>query len=172
MRRPTSGSSGGSGEISRIAVAPWSRCCISIRVRCGPRTSATWSRRASTPTSSSPTTARSLRARRSPLVLENGSTAAWRGSTEVRAVAEGSVILPLRWGGELVGLLAIGSERSGESYTSDDLELMETVGGQAAAAIATAQLSESRARSRELGALHRLTSLVGHDLKNSITALS
>jgi len=116
--------------------------------------------------------AASLRARRSPLVLENGSTAAWRGSTEVRAVAEGSVILPLRWGGELVGLLAIGSERSGESYTSDDLELMETVGGQAAAAIATAQLSESRARSRELGALHRLTSLVGHDLKNSITALS
>ena len=87
-------------------------------------------------------------------------------------MAEGSVILPLRWGGELVGLLAIGGERSGESYTSDDLELMETVGGQAAAAIATARLSESRARSRELGAFHRLTSLVGHDLKNSITALS
>ncbi len=116
--------------------------------------------------------AASLRARRSPLVLENGSTAAWRGSTEARAVAEGSVILPLRWGDELIGLLAIGGERSGEPYTSNDLELMETVGEHAAAVVVTARLSESRARSREFETFHRLTSFVVHDLKNSITALS
>ena len=113
-----------------------------------------------------------LRARRSPFVLENGSAAAWRGSTEARAVAEGSVILPLRCRDELVGLLGIGGERSGEPYTSDDLELMEAVGEHAAAVVVTARLSESRARSREFETFHRLTSFVVHDLKNSMTALA
>jgi GAF domain-containing protein len=113
----------------------------------------------------------SLLARRTPLVLENGSTAAWRGSTGARA-AEGSVIVPLRWRDELVGLLTIGGERSGESYTSDDLELLGVVAEQAAAAIVTARLSESRASSRELSVFHRLDAFVDHDLKNSITALS
>ena len=112
----------------------------------------------------------SLLARRTPLVLENGSTAAWRGSTGAR-VAEGSVIVALRWHDELVGLLAIGGERDGEPYTSDDLELMEALGEHAAGAIATARLSESRARSRELGAFHRLSAVVGHDLKSAITGL-
>jgi putative PEP-CTERM system histidine kinase len=114
----------------------------------------------------------SIRARRSPLVLENGSTTAWRGSADARAVAEGSVLLPLRWRDELIGLLAIGGERSGEPYTGDDLELMEALGEHAAAAIVTARLSESRARSREFETFHRLTAFVAHDLKNSITALS
>ena len=114
----------------------------------------------------------SIRARRSPLVLENGSTTAWRGSADARAVAEGSVLLPLRWRDELIGLLAIGGERSGEPYTGDDLELMEALGEHAAAAVVTARLSESRARSREFETFHRLTAFVVHDLKNSITALS
>ena len=113
-----------------------------------------------------------LRARRTPLVLENGSTAAWRGSAEARAVAEGSVLLPLRWREELIGLVAIGGERGGDQYSSDDLELMEALGEHAAAALVTGRLSESRARSREFETFHRLTSFVIHDLKNSITALS
>jgi signal transduction histidine kinase len=114
----------------------------------------------------------SIRARRNPLVLENGSTTAWRGSADARAVAEGSVILPLRWHDELIGLLAIGSERSGEPYTSDDLELMEAFGEHAAAVVVTVRLSEIRARSRELETFDRLTAFVAHDLKSSITALS
>ena len=86
--------------------------------------------------------------------------------------AEGSAIVPLRWREELIGVLVIGGERSGDRYTSDDLELMEAVGEQAAGVIVTARLSESRARSREFEAFHRFTSFVVHDLKNSITALS
>jgi putative PEP-CTERM system histidine kinase len=113
-----------------------------------------------------------LLARRTPLVLENGSTAAWHASTGSRAFAEGSAIVPLRWREELVGVLVIGGERSGDRYTSDDLELMEAVGEQAAGVIVTARLSESRARSREFEAFHGFTSFVVHDLKNSITALS
>src|SRR5437879_1218246 len=114
----------------------------------------------------------SLRARRSPLVLEQGAIAAWREPAAAQSFAVGSVIIPLRWRDELTGFLAIGAERSGACYTRDDLEFMGTVGEQAAGLIVAARLSESLAQSREFEAFHRLTSFVIHDLKNSITALS
>ncbi len=111
---------------------------------------------------------RSIWARRTPLILEHG----WRGSTGAHAFAVGTVIVPLRWRDEAIGALVIGAGRGGAPYTSDDLELMEAVGEQAAGAIATARLWESRARSREFEALNRFTAFVAHDLKNAITALS
>ena len=82
------------------------------------------------------------------------------------------MLVPLRWRDELTGFLLIGPERTGVSYTIEDLEFMATVGEQAAGAIVTARLSESLAQSREFEAFHRLTSFVIHDLKNSISALS
>ena len=114
----------------------------------------------------------SLDAPGTPLVLENGSTAAWRDVAGAPAFAEGSVIVSLRWHDEPIGILVIGGRRRGARYTRDDLELMAAVAEQAAGAIVTTRLSESRTRSREFEAFHRLTSFVVHDLKNSITALS
>jgi hypothetical protein len=84
----------------------------------------------------------------------------------------GSLGVPLRWQGALVGVMLIGPERTGRPYGPEDVEFLATVGEQAAGAIMTARLSESLARSREFEAFHRLTSFVVHDLKNSISALS
>ena len=114
----------------------------------------------------------SLGARRAPHVLENGWAGALLESPTAAAFPEGSVLVPLRWRDELAGFLLIGGEQTGVPYTSEDLEFMETVAEQAVGAIVTTRLSESLARSREFEAIHRLTSFVIHDLKNSISALS
>lgn len=113
-----------------------------------------------------------LGARRDPLLLENGSAAAWLEPPAAGAFPEGSAIVPLRWRAELTGFLLIGPEQTGAPYTGEDLEFMQTVGEQAAGVIVTARLSETLTQSREFEAFHRLTSFVIHDLKNSISALS
>src|SRR2546427_799955 len=114
----------------------------------------------------------SLRTRRAPLVLENGSAAPWLKPWAARAFPAASVIVPLRWQDDLIGFLLLGPGQGGTRYTVADLELMATVGEQAAGVIVTARLAEHRARSHEFEAFHRLTSFVIHDLKNSISALS
>jgi GAF domain-containing protein len=106
-----------------------------------------------------------------PVVLENGSAAAWCWLTEARVFTEGSAIVPLRWRHEAIGALVLGEPREG-SYTRDDLALMGTLGQDASSLIVAVQLSESRARAREFEAFHRFTSFVVHDLKSSIAALS
>jgi GAF domain-containing protein len=108
---------------------------------------------------------------RAPVVLENGSAAAWCWLTEARVFTEGSAIVPLRWRDEPIGALVLG-EPAGIPYAHDDLELMAAIGEDAAGLIVAAQLSESRTRARELEAFHRFTSVVVHDLKSSVAALS
>src|SRR5262249_12327970 len=108
---------------------------------------------------------------RVPVVLENGSAAAWCWVTQARVFSEGSAIVPLRWRDEAAGALGIG-EPIGSPYTRDDLGLMEAIGEHAAGLLVTVQMSESRTRAREFEAFRRLTSSVVHDLKSSIAALS
>jgi GAF domain-containing protein len=112
-----------------------------------------------------------LLAGRAPVVLENGSAAAWCRVTAARVFTEGSAIVPLRWRDEPIGALVVG-EPVGAPYTRDDLGLMEAIGEHAAGLIVTVQTSESRIRAREFEVVHRFASFVVHDLKNSIAALS
>lgn len=90
----------------------------------------------------------------------------------IEAFGEGAVLVPLPWRGGLGGVMLLGPERTGTPYTGEDIEFLATVAQQGAAALATAQLSETLTRAREFEAFHRLTSFVMHDLKNSIAALS
>ena len=96
-----------------------------------------------------------------PVVLENGSAAAWCWLTEARVFTEGSAIVPLRWRDEPIGALVLG-EPVGNAYSPDDLELMAAIGEEAAGLLVAAQLST----------FHRFTSFVVHDLKSSIATLS
>ena len=57
---------------------------------------------------------------------------AWRG-------LEAEVVVPLRFGEELRGLLLLGPKRSDVPYTSEDLALLETVADQTAVAVANAE---------------------------------
>jgi putative PEP-CTERM system histidine kinase len=97
---------------------------------------------------------------------------ALRESPPGALLGEGAVAVPLRWAGELVGLMLVGAERAGNPYSREDLEFFMTVGEQAAGVIVTARLSETLAQAREFEAFHRLTSFVIHDLKNAVSALS
>src|SRR5215470_12173311 len=106
-----------------------------------------------------------------PVVLENGSAAAWCWLTKARVFTEGSAIVPLRWHDEPIGALVVG-EPVGGPYTRDELGLMEAIGEHAAGLIVTVQMAERRTRAREFEAFHRLASSVVHDLKSSIAALS
>jgi putative PEP-CTERM system histidine kinase len=117
-----------------------------------------------------------LVADRVPVPLgDTGGANAARGSAGALAALRDSdlvLLVPLVWRNDLVGLMAVGRERTGLPYTVEDVELLTTFGEQAAGAIVTARLSERLARTREFEAFHRLTSFVIHDLKNAISALS
>ena len=122
-----------------------------------------------------------------PTVLERGSlvpsrlaretvpvllTDAMREAPPGSLLGEGAVAVPLRWSGDLVGLMLVGPERGANPFTPEDFEFFMTVAEQAAGVIATARLSETLAQAREFEAFHRLTSFVIHDLKNAVSALS
>jgi len=77
-----------------------------------------------------------------PVVLENGSAAAWCWLTEARVFTEGSAIVPLRWRHEAIGALVLGESREG-SYTRDDLALMASLGQDASGLIVAVQLKSS-----------------------------
>jgi putative PEP-CTERM system histidine kinase len=85
---------------------------------------------------------------------------------------EPGVLVPLIWREDLIGLITLGPERTGRGYSIEDLELLTTLGEQAAGTVVTVQLSEKIAVAREFEVFHRFASFVIHDLKNSIAALS
>jgi PAS domain S-box-containing protein len=56
---------------------------------------------------------------------------------------EYQVFVPLRYEGRLTGFLALGQRRSGEPYTSDDLEFLTAVAGQSTLALENARLFQN-----------------------------
>ena len=99
-------------------------------------------------------------------------TALGNGRAEVLLAAGLVVAVPLPTQGRLVGVLLVGAEQTGAPYSQEDLDLLTTLGEQAASATATVQLSERLAQARAFEAFNRLSSFIIHDLKNSVSALS
>src|SRR5205814_341603 len=64
----------------------------------------------------------SLKTAQTPLVLESDGVHQWLEPRVARVFTDGSVLVPLRWRDELTGFLLIGPERTGVSYTIEDLE--------------------------------------------------
>ncbi len=82
------------------------------------------------------------------------------------------VLVPLVTKRKLIGLLAFGPSRSGEPYSDVDLELLEAIGNHLSMAILNATLSQELVINRELEFMHKVSSFVVHDLKNSVSTLS
>ena len=99
-------------------------------------------------------------------------TALGNARAEVLLAAGLVVAVPLRTQGRMVGVLLVGAEQTGAPYAQEDLDLLTTLGEQAASATATVQLSERLAQARAFEAFNRLSSFIIHDLKNSVSALS
>ncbi|TET85608.1 HAMP domain-containing protein [Candidatus Aerophobetes bacterium] len=79
---------------------------------------------------------------------------------------------PLKTKNELLGAMAVESPMSGKDFTEADLELFSTFANEAALALENAFLTENLLESRELDSFNRITSIIIHDLKGSISGLS
>ena len=112
----------------------------------------------------------------SPMDL-SGSTEGWIGdfkNSHGEALKESGInlIVPLGAAGRLVGLMTLGKKTSNEPYCFEDLELLKTVAGQAAANLLTLQLGERLQQAKEMEAFQVMSAFFMHDLKNLASRLS
>ena len=82
------------------------------------------------------------------------------------------VCVPMITQTKLRGIFVIGEKVSGGNYSKEDFDLLETLANQSSVAIFNAQLNEELIVSREMESLHKLSSFVLHDLRNSVSMLS
>ena len=61
----------------------------------------------------------------------------------------GELLIPLRYKGQIEGLLAVGRKRNGEAFLQSDIDLLDALAGHAAVAIENARLYEEARRARE-----------------------
>ena len=79
---------------------------------------------------------------------------------------------PLKAKNKLLGAMAVESPMFGKDFTKADLDLFSTFANEVALALENASLTESLIESRQLDSFNRMTSIVIHDLKGSISGLS
>jgi len=82
------------------------------------------------------------------------------------------LFVPLRAGGELVGLLLVGDRVGAEPYTAEEVDLLHTIAGEIGRGLLNLRHSSQLAASRELQAFQTMSAFVIHDLKNTASTLS
>jgi putative PEP-CTERM system histidine kinase len=82
------------------------------------------------------------------------------------------ICVPLLAGGELIGLMVLCDRVGGVPYSDQDLDVLRSVGEQAAASLLNLQLSERLAQARQLEAFQAMSAFFVHDLKNTASTLS
>jgi len=84
------------------------------------------------------------------------------------------VAVPLGANGGLIGVVFVSHSggRGPARYTHEDLLLLEMVGRQAGSTLMASRLAADLSATREMESLHRVSSFVVHDLKNSVAGLS
>lgn len=83
-----------------------------------------------------------------------------------------NLFVPLGAAGRLVGLMTLGKKASDEPYSYEDLELLKTIAGQAAANLLTLHLGERVQQAKEMEAFQVMSAFFMHDLKNLASRLS
>lgn len=80
--------------------------------------------------------------------------------------------VPLVGAGERLGYLTLSERVTKEPLTTEDLDLLKTIGDQAGAALLNLNLSERLVRAKEMEAFQSLAAFFVHDLKNLASRLS
>lgn len=89
-----------------------------------------------------------------------------------RKDAEAIMCAPLKTKDGLLGVISVEGSISKEEFIQSDLELFSTFANEVALVLENASLTENLIESRELDSFNRITSVIIHDLKNSISGLS
>jgi len=84
----------------------------------------------------------------------------------------GRVCVPLVSGGEVIGLITLGDRVSGESFSTEDLDLLRCMGDQVAAGLRNIKLSQRLVQAKEMEAFQTMSAFFVHDLKNTASTLS
>jgi putative PEP-CTERM system histidine kinase len=82
------------------------------------------------------------------------------------------ICVPVIAGGELIGLVIVGDRVAGVRYSTQDYELLKTLGDQAAASLLNLRLSEKLGQARQFEAFQAMSAFFVHDLKNTASTLS
>ena len=83
-----------------------------------------------------------------------------------------ALCFPIRTQGRLTAFIALGRPLHGETYGTDDSDLLRGISHHVGALLSHARLAEERQASAELEALHRFSVFCLHDLKNLAARLS
>ena len=102
--------------------------------------------------------------------LQLESTDIWPADLLARAKA--SLVVPLISSGRLVGLLTIGSDRSGRAFDAEAREFLRVLAVHAASEFHKSELLESLVATREAEAFQTFSTFLLHDLKNFASTLS
>jgi putative PEP-CTERM system histidine kinase len=86
--------------------------------------------------------------------------------------ADAWLVVPLIHDGRLVGFVVLLQPRAPQAINWENLDLLKTVGMQAASYLALNQAGEALAEARQFEGFNRLSAFVIHDLKNLIAQLS
>ena len=97
-----------------------------------------------------------------PIYAENGF---W-----LRATAS-QVVAPLFGGNDLIGCVGLARKQTDDSFTYEDVALLNSVAAHVAAALQHVQLADELAESREMQLMAQWSSMILHDLKNYLAPL-
>lgn len=83
-----------------------------------------------------------------------------------------TLAVPLLFEEKLLGLLLLGKKKSGQNYSSDDLDFLQDLAKTQAIALANAQANEDLARDKTRKHLGDMASGMGHQLNNRFAVIS
>jgi len=116
--------------------------------------------------------ARWVMANDKPISIGEGIDGLWLQKLGEEAATDVIMCAPLKAKNRLLGAMAVESPIFGKNFTEADLDLFSTFADEVALALENASLTESLIESRQSDSFNRMTSIIIHDLKGSISGLS
>ena len=107
-----------------------------------------------------------------PVLIDEGARGLFFEELAEKDATDPIMCAPLKTKNEILGAMAVQIPMSGKDFTEADLELFSTFANEAALALENASLTENVIESQELDSFNRITSIIIHDLKGSISGLS
>jgi putative PEP-CTERM system histidine kinase len=81
-------------------------------------------------------------------------------------------LIPVSYGGEIEGVVALGGLLQDDEFTYEDYDLMKVLAQQAGANLLALRLTGELSTQREMAAIAQVTTFVLHDIKNHVSGLS